>query len=203
MTTTIPKINSPEISFLEKLRANTAKAHKNLESLPISSSLLHPTLSTVDYTAYLRLMYDIVAGLEKEILPSITSIIPQPQQLKAVQIEDDLVFTGYGKPKSFKNPFGSKIMSIPKMLGIAYVVEGSTLGGRFILKNVQAALGYDENGGATYFYGYGNKTGSTWKNFLDSLASFAVNHNCEDEIIEGAVFAFEKIFTHLNCLPQL
>lgn len=199
-----PEAAAPEIAFLQNLRSKTAIAHKNLESLPVSSSLLRPVVSKDDYIHYLELMYDVVAGLEKSILPSLSPIIPDAHMLlKSALIENDLAFVGAKKP-SYKNPFGDTAeLTVPQKLGIAYVVEGSTLGGRFILKNIESVLGFNEHGGATYFYGYGNKTGSSWKNFLDGLTTYALYNSNTDEIIEGAIFGFEKIYQHLNCLPEL
>lgn len=83
-------------------------------------------------------------------------------------------------------------------MGIMYVVEGSTLGGRFILKNVQENLGYNEEKGASYFSGYGNKTGSFWKKYLNSLTEFESKTNSQEEIIEGADYAFRVIGKHLS-----
>lgn len=89
-------------------------------------------------------------------------------------------------------------MSVPFAIGIMYVVEGSTLGGRFILKNIQDALGYDETNGASYFAGYGNKTGSHWKKFLKELTDFEKQTNLENEIINGADYGFRIIYEHLS-----
>lgn len=78
------------------------------------------------------------------------------------------------------------------------MVEGSTLGGRFILKNVSKVLQLSEEQGVSYFNGYGEKTGSFWKNFLAFLSEYEQEHNCGNEIIEGAVYAFDSIYKHFD-----
>jgi heme oxygenase len=67
-----------------------------------------------------------------------------------------------------------------------------------ILKNITGALGHNADSGAAYFSGYGNKTGSHWKTFLDALLQFETENNAGEEIIAGANFAFEAIHAHFK-----
>lgn len=191
---------SPEALFLDHLRTHTAAAHKRLEQLPVSISIIQPSVTGEHYGTYLQAMYDVVKSLEMEVFPKIKTVIADlDDRLKSKHIENDLAHIGFSSlPQTTTAVFDGSKMSIPFALGVAYVVEGSTLGGRFILKNVQSALGFDEHAGATYFAGYGNKTGSRWKAFLDALTTYAIAHSCTDEIAEGARFAFEKIYEHLG-----
>lgn len=46
--------------------------------------------------------------------------------------------------------------------GSIYVMEGSALGGQFISRSLQAA-GLHEDGGASYFQGWGAATGAMWR----------------------------------------
>jgi heme oxygenase len=84
-----------------------------------------------------------------------------------------------------------------------YVVEGSTLGGRYILRNIKSTLQLDENTGATYFNGYGADTSANWKQFIAELNAFEQRNDCGSEIIEGANFAFEAIECHMTEYNQL
>ena len=186
-------------AFLEKLRSATSQSHIALEALPISSSVMDPDVSDAAYTAYLALMQDVVVQAEAEIFPKITGIITDTgARRKAHFIAADLKDLGHGGQSASK-PFGNTSgFSTAFALGIAYVVEGSSLGGRVILKNINTVLGYDAQRGARYFAGYGGQTGSHWKTFLNALV------NCEgatgkgDEIIAGANFAFDAISAHFT-----
>ncbi|RZJ65744.1 MAG: heme oxygenase [Flavobacterium sp.] len=196
------KAATPESLFIEQLRARTSAAHKSLEQLPVSSSILDPSVTKEQYAHYLQLMYDVVKSLETTIYPLIERIIPNlSDREKSRNIENDLHVLGYQTPDANTTVFSTENLSVPFALGIAYVVEGSTLGGRFILKNIESVLGFDENSGATYFAGYGNKTGSRWKNFLESVTGYAVSGDSSGEIIEGAEFAFNRIGKHLQTRP--
>ena len=90
--------------------------------------------------------------------------------------------SGYNKPVA-SPVFNIENQTTAFALGILYVVEGSSLGGRFILKNLETIPGLDNGKGVSYFTGYGNKTGSQWKNFLNFLTTYEEENNCEDEII--------------------
>ncbi|WP_278009613.1 biliverdin-producing heme oxygenase [Flavobacterium gyeonganense] len=79
-----------------------------------------------------------------------------------------------------------------------YVIEGSTLGGRYILKNITTIAGLDKGQGVSYFNGYGEKTGNYWKSFLIFLEEYEQSYNCGNTIIEGAIYAFDSIHKHFE-----
>jgi heme oxygenase len=91
---------------------------------------------------------------------------------------------------------------VPFALGVFYVIEGSSLGGRFILKNIVNNPQLSNDQGVSYFKGYGDKTGSYWKNFLNVLAEYEQNNNCANSIIEGAVYAFDSIYNHFGSIKK-
>ncbi|MGK4569334.1 biliverdin-producing heme oxygenase [Flavobacterium sp. 3HN19-14] len=185
------------VSFLEDLRAETADAHKKLESLPVSMAITSPTVTKSEYGLYLNLMHDIIRDTESNVFELLGDVIPDIGSRRKLQwLENDLSVVGISaenKLTSLQNNF-----TIPFALGIMYVVEGSSLGGRFILKNINAVLDYDEKTGAQYFSGYGNTTGSHWKNFINFMTQYEEKNQNADEIIEGAIFAFNAIYNHFS-----
>ena len=192
-----PDLNSSiALDFLNALKTETAVSHKKLESLPISSCILSPDMKINDYAHYLRLMYDVHYDLEQNIFPLLVDLeIDLNDRTKKHLIEQDLNFLGF--LQTLPTPvFNTQNLSIPFALGIFYVVEGSTLGGRFILKNLETIKGLDQGNGVAYFTGYGNKTGSQWKSFLNFLTNYEEQFNCKNEIIEGATYAFDCIYNH-------
>ncbi len=190
-------------AFLDQLRAATAVAHCELEQIPLSAELLKSTLTDAVYFEYLSLMRQVVADAEQHIFPQLHAYIPDSQnRLKTPWLDRDLAFGNLKRqseelPLSKKGPFSDGFA-----MGIFYVLEGSTLGGRFILKNVEQTLGRSTDNGAAYFYGYGNQTGSYWKSFLESLTQFASEADRQEAIIDGAVFAFEAIHQHFAKIAQ-
>jgi len=193
-------ITTDSITFLDNIRNKTSESHKNLEAIPISKLLVNPNISLHAYSLYLSLMHDVVSDYEKNIYPLVENVILDiSERKKADLILNDLKSIGEEKQKghTFLKHSDQKF-STPFALGMLYVLEGSTLGGRFILKNIQENLGLDEENGVSYFSGYGNKTGSYWKKFLVYFTEFETQNNTEEEIIAGADFAFTIIGKHLS-----
>lgn len=50
-------------------------------------------------------------------------------------------------------------------LGCLYVVEGSSLGGQFISRELARRFGIDQNSGAAFFHSYGARVGAMWAEF--------------------------------------
>lgn len=193
-TVTIP-------SFLENLRSTTAQSHTNLEALPISASIMNPQVTNSEYALYLDLMHDVVKDAEENIFPALGDIITDlKDRSKNHLLEQDLKALGYTKANTEAKPLSASLENSSKAfaMGIFYVVEGSSLGGRVILKNINAALGHDIENGASYFGGYGGQTGSHWKNFLVQLTQYEAQNNNADEIIAGADYAFNAISRHFT-----
>lgn len=82
-----------------------------------------------------------------------------------------------------------------EMFGAMYVTEGSTLGGRYIARQLEEDLGLSNGHGYSFFLGYGEHTGRMWREF-GSL----VNEVCAgdpDKTINAAKKTFECIHNWL------
>jgi heme oxygenase (biliverdin-IX-beta and delta-forming) len=186
--------------FLDNLRNATAQSHIALEALPVSASVINSAVTNAKYARYLELMHDVVKDAEANIFPLLSAIIPDLEaRKKTALIEQDLAFLGHGKD-GYTRVFSGKIHQLTPAfaLGIMYTIEGSSLGGKIILKNINATLGHDQQNGAAFFSGYGGQTGSMWKAFLDNLMQYEAQNNAAEEIIAGANHAFDAIAAHFG-----
>ena len=190
----------PAELFISRLRNQTAPAHEALEKLPISQTIVCADVRLEDYIGYLTLMADALHDSETHIFPLAEDLIPDLQERRKLPaILDDLTF--HSVPKTHFRPvfIPSEKPSAAFALGILYVMEGSVLGGRVILKNLGKNLGLaDDESGARYFYGYGAQTGTRWKSFMEWLAGYEAAHDCGEEIIAGANHAFASIHRHFS-----
>lgn len=187
-------------SFPEKLKQNTAVPHTELEDLTLSKAIISPDVSAKNYLLYLDLMHDVIYNVESTVYPKLNSVIPDiNERKKLAYIQQDFTALGYEKSNIKKNVLKLEDnFTIGFAMGVMYVIEGSSLGGRVIYKNIQKNLGYDNESGAAYFSGYGDKTGSHWKNFMAALSEYEKEHNNADEIIAGASHAFKAITKHFT-----
>lgn len=185
--------------FLTQLRHATAPMHEALEQTPLSTALLRPDVTLNHYTAYLQRMHGVISFCEAQVFPLIENVITDlAERRKLHLIERDLAgLTPHGA--TFSNPYAPfKTAAIPFALGYMYVVEGSTLGGRVILKQLVQKLPINEQSGGTFFAGYGGETSAKWKSFLQQFGTYVIEQACENETIAGAQHAFNSIARHFH-----
>jgi heme oxygenase len=79
-------------------------------------------------------------------------------------------------------------------LGVLYVLEGSTLGGQLILRDVEARLGIQITGATLFFGGRGTAVGPAWQTFKTALNTFGRERPCLGaDVISGAEGVFRSI----------
>lgn len=193
------KERTPADDFLQELRVATGPMHKGLEDNRISQSLMKPGVNLTEYAFYLRCMGEVIKAYDEFVLPAVSTVIPDVERRKKTKdIDADLVFlyaNGAKKleTKPFKGFTGSP--SLAYALGYAYVIEGSTLGGRVILKHIAPTLNLQDKG-VKFFSGYGAETGRFWKSFLDGFTGNILSTNSQEEAIKGAIDGFSDIGRH-------
>jgi heme oxygenase len=73
-------------------------------------------------------------------------------------------------------------------------LEGSKLGGRYILKDISNRLGSDIEGMDAFFAGYGADTAIRWASFKGSIDRFLALRPAEfSEVISGARMTYAAI----------
>lgn len=181
--------------FLSNLRTATAESHKGLEDNERSKGILSPEISIKVYQDYLSRMYGVVAGCERDVYPVLSGLcFDLEERKKAHLILQDLQATGMEQVDIDQlRVYSFTPADVAEALGIMYVMEGSTLGGKVLFKHVQKVLGLDENSGATFFWGYGTETGPKWKSFVSVFADYAVSHGVQQNVIQGATQTFNTV----------
>jgi heme oxygenase len=88
-------------------------------------------------------------------------------------------------------------------LGALYVLEGSKLGGRYILKDLSNRLGSDIEGMDAFFTGYGAHTAVRWASFKGSLDRFSALRPVEfSQVIAGAKMTYAAIGAWMSPLSE-
>ena len=87
-----------------------------------------------------------------------------------------------------------RVATFADALGCLYVLEGSTLGGQFIRREVAARLGLTPDRGCAFFAGYGERTGAMWKAFGAAVTAHAdARPEDRDVIVAAAVETFTRL----------
>jgi heme oxygenase len=186
--------------FLKNLRQQTGESHLRLEENKYSKALLETSVTCADYQGYIARLYGVTKACENDVFPLINFVLTDSsERYKSGMILEDLKKTGISEDEIRNLPvYKFNPTDTAEALGIMYVLEGSTLGGKIIYKHVNQYLGIEAETGASYFYGYGQETGILWKSFITAFADYAVKENCEQRITSSAISAFTAIGNWLN-----
>lgn len=153
----------------ELLKTQTRHLHDLTEAKFNSEGIFSGTFSLEDYTRLLQHNYALLAATEEQIFARIpasaASDINLPQRRKLPLVIQDLQVLEVPvspniKPMSIKNT--------AEAWGLLYVMEGATIGGTMMAKQLSANAAFIQAPFA-YFRIYGDHTGSRWKNFKEIL----------------------------------
>jgi heme oxygenase len=143
--------------------------------------------SLADYAIFLSAMAAVLSPLERALeRASIHEAVPDwEQRRRAGLLLDDLQTLGAALPKEAEPP---SVEGEARQLGIVYVLEGSRLGGKLLLRR---ALGHPEARvrTATRYLSHGAGQ-DLWSTFLVRLESSAAVNDAPQEAVAGARAAF-------------
>ncbi|MGI4953697.1 MAG: biliverdin-producing heme oxygenase [Janthinobacterium lividum] len=162
------------------MRAATAAAHQRLEDV---MALDTDRLTRARYAAALQVLHAMRAGWD----PGLAALFGQPPGPHAQWLAQDLAALGV----SSLPPLAMPAMDAAEGWGMRYVLEGSALGGRVLLRRAEW-MGLSPDAGARYFAGEGAETGPRWKRFLQALDQ-AATPEAVPLIVQGARRSFEAL----------
>lgn len=150
------------MSATDRLREDTRGLHESVEA----ATDLERRCTSIE--AYRDLLARTAAYL-RVVEPSLADFawsevgIDLAARRRLALVERDLAVLGDVQEAAVPAVYAPR--SLAEAIGVLYVLEGSTLGGRFIERTLQRTLGIDASSGAAYFHGHGEATGSMWKEF--------------------------------------
>jgi heme oxygenase len=195
--------SAPIPTRMQRLREATRQAHTRIEgTLP----LLDPKLTLARYRAVIEAFLGFYVDLEPRLLRAAgahAADIELGRRGKVPLLNLDLAALGL---TSVEVAALQRCDDLPpavtpsQALGVLYVLEGATLGGQVIGRNLGATLNLGATNGAAFFAGYGNDTRAMWKSFSEHLDRSAALDT--EAVIASAVDAFEKLRTWLVVAAQ-
>ena len=149
----------------EQIKKQTKDGHQTLEKLVVQR--LKSIQNNEDYADLLKYFYayflNIEKGIAAQIPPSLTDFFQSRRNAKHIaQDITELGFSLENLPQTELPPITNKNQAI----GALYVLEGSIMGGPYIVKMLQQR-GIEK--GFNFFNGYGEQSGQKWVNLLESL----------------------------------
>jgi len=180
-----------ENTVLERLKRETEVEHEAVEG---ATGVLDRALSLEGYRAYLERTFGFYLIVEQQLrgLGVWEALrLPATAREKLPLLAEDLVLLGNLEPASIRAcDAPPQFASIAEAVGGAYVLEGSTLGGRVMLRHIQRLFG--PHVAHAFLEGYGANTGKKWQSFRAALERFARSRELEDRMIAGAQETFHS-----------
>lgn len=177
--------------ILATLRDRTAALHERVErAADIPARLASPAA----YADLLVRFHGFYAPLEDRLaaVAGFDALDLGPRR-KAHRLEDDLRVLGRAAgPRCERLPL---IRTPADAFGCLYVLEGATLGGQIVRRDVARRFGYGPGTGCSFFSSYGDQLRPMWVAFGDALTRFA---DRQPDASEAVVAAAAETFTRFE-----
>ncbi|MCJ8155504.1 biliverdin-producing heme oxygenase [Chryseobacterium sp. SSA4.19] len=180
------------MTVTEYLKQHTAEYHDAAEQLFNSAKIFNKTFTLEDYKKIISTNYVMLLHAEANIFSSLHDNFSEKLQLNARKklalIEKDMADLALNNRTAFH---ALEFANENEALGAMYVIEGSTLGGNVIAKQLSKTDGFD-NITFNFFGCYHENTGPMWKDFKEVLDTEVSEENY-NEVLAGA----KKLYTFL------
>lgn len=185
----------------DALRQATSHLHAAVDAgMPLSGAA--PSLA--DYHAHLCLLRDWVHALRE--LPGVAPRLDAEAAALTVDIADCERLRASASPATRTTLQGSDSSSTTdadaeaRAWGVAYVIEGSRLGGQVLYRRLAEPLAPHP---LRYLQGAGAQTGAHWRAFLESLRAALDTPARVQAACEGAAWAFDRLLQLNRRAPTL
>lgn len=180
------------------MRHATHRHHQRLNRHPLLVTLTQRDLSLINYRKLLIAYFHLYAALETQIcqfLKRQTVTFDYAGRRKLPWLINDLAYFRDDSPVSGQNklpePALPEIDRVGQLVGVLYTIEGSTLGGQLISRNLAEHHGLTRSKGACFFNGYGEHTTCMWQEFLDFAETISGNAHERRVAVESACRTFQ------------
>lgn len=170
-----------------QIKEATKQAHQQLEKQVVVK--IKAIESSGDYATFLKYFYAYFNAVGQAIAPFVNAVLPDySARRNATYIKADIEALGanVGVLPPAQAP---KIQSPAEALGALYVLEGSIMGGPYIIQMLQKR-GIDQ--GFSFFSGYGANSGRMWAIFQEVMNTVGGEGIAAQQMIQKACETFER-----------
>lgn len=186
--------------LFDYLKSETEQLHKLTEDAAYNNRLGRDTITHAEYAQLLRANLTIVAPLEATLAQF--AALPHPfytsycDRMRSTQLQHDLSDMDVGHEiTEYTLP---AIATLPSAVGAMYVLEGSALGGLYIVKQLRSQLELADLR-HRFYTGRGRESGPLWR-VLSQSADALVVRDDYPEALAGARVAFRH---YIDCYQEM
>ena len=193
--------------IMARLKTATEGLHRMAEGRELQRRLVRGTLPRDLYVAYLGQLYLIHRALETRIREAEAghrafALVVRRHHRREPQLRTDLRF--FGVEADDIEPIGATTTLLAEiartarvepiaLLGMLYVLEGSTNGSRLIATALRRAWGLEPGPGLLYLDPYGNLQREKWLAFKGDMDAIALTEAETTGITEAARVVFQTV----------
>lgn len=196
-------MGTKQASVIDALRSSTMPHHRTLERTPLMASLLHSDLNLSSYAQVLAVFARLFATLDPLLAGASARFPATPHgyqyEPRLPYLEQDLaallkqsVPTPPWRPASGEELFAgatdsslvsyadAQALTIEQTLGLLYVVEGASQGGKIIAPRLAKRLKFNNNVGLSYFFHFAFEA-TAWTALRNGLAEWCAEPAAQDQ----------------------
>ncbi len=174
----------------DDLKNTTHEVHQQLET---KMDLMSRLETKESYLELLKKFYQYYLPIESK-LSAYPNELPLEGRMKISLLKKDLLALGLSEDEISTLPAAKtvpEINSASEAIGAFYVLEGSTMGGQVISKQLRTKLEITPETGGSFFWAYGPKTMPMWLAFREFLNSDETSQKRDkSKILESAKSTF-------------
>ena len=194
-------------TLMAALKEAVADRHGRMEALPFISALTRGELPLASYVGQLRAMAVIHATLDHELAqPGAEAVraltLDRPSRLAHLRQDlgafDRMLIPDLKLALSHAHRIASMIRLLrvgqpADLLGVIYVLEGTSLGNAVHHPDVLRIQGLPAAGGTRYYEGYGPGSARNWQAFSQAMNAFPLDPAGSGRVIQVALALFDHL----------
>lgn len=162
-------------SLRNSLKDFTKPFHDALESTSLAKELLCGTIDKTKYITYLQSLHAIHENIENRIKNmnewELYNINPH-NRCRLHLIEKDLSVLESSPKRNATRVYLNTQWSFSCAVGVLYVLEGSTMGGRLLAQRLEHMCGGNGLRATSYFESYQDDTLILWREYCEFLSNY-------------------------------
>ncbi len=188
------------MSIMLEMKKQTADCHADAENI-LRNKLFDCQLSPSRYYDVINAFYAAYSSLESAIsgFPLTSELLKKRSKIEL--LKKDLIYLRSGyfvKAPYISAPPLPRVANEAAALGVMYVMEGSTLGGKIIVNHLMKYDWMNVDLYGNFFSNYGSDRSDMWSEFGQVVNGFFVaNNQAANQLVSGAKIAFEYIYSLL------
>ena len=202
------------MTLMDRLKSETSRAHADTEAIPFNACIMSGTMPQARYAGQLSCWNRLHVALEDALETSMNDRVQavwQDTTSRAPLLALDLQWhPDADVPDEAQQATAAMISWIEsfassdpvRLLGVLYVLEGSTLGGMILRKSIAGMYGIEGDEGLAYYSAHGKEVMPNWMLFKARMNSNITCSEEQDRIIDTACETFEHVGHVLRGLSE-